>query len=98
MKPYATKKLMITVGTAALLFSSPLWITQLQVTVQAAAVKSTQPQLSKAAQKTVDKLNKHYPELKNAEKTISRNNQERDVFHIQFRIFPGISTLVLARK
>ncbi|MFI8712732.1 hypothetical protein [Brevibacillus brevis] len=87
MKPFATKKLMITVGAAALLFSSPLWVTQPQVTVQAAAVKSTQPQLSKAAQKTVDKLNKHYPELKNAEKTISRNNQERDVFQIQFRIF-----------
>ncbi|MED1945878.1 MULTISPECIES: hypothetical protein [Brevibacillus] len=87
MKPYATKKLMITVGAAALLFSSPLWVAQPQVTVQAAAVKSTQPQLSKLAQKTVDRLNKHYPELKNAEKTISRNTQERDVFHIQFRIF-----------
>lgn len=87
MKPYATKKLMITVGAAALLFSSPLWVTQPQVTVQAAAAKSTQPQLSKAAQKTVDRLSKHYPELKNAEKTISRNNQMRDVYHIQFRIF-----------
>ncbi|TKI58775.1 hypothetical protein E8L90_27140 [Brevibacillus antibioticus] len=87
MKPYATKKLMITAGAAALLFSSPLWVTQPQVTVQAAAVKSTQTQLSKAAQKTVDKLIKHYPELKNAEKTILRNNQERDVIQIQFRIF-----------
>ncbi|QDS37609.1 YcdB/YcdC domain-containing protein [Brevibacillus brevis] len=87
MKPYANKKLMITVGAAALLFSSPLWVTQPQVTVQAAAATSTQPQLSKAVQKTVDKLSKHYPELKNAEKTISRNNQMRDVIHIQFRIF-----------
>ncbi|MFF2530379.1 hypothetical protein ACFVS2_15900 [Brevibacillus sp. NPDC058079] len=87
MKPYATKKLMITVGAAALLFSSPLWVTQPQVTVQAAAAKSTQVQLSKAAQKTVDKLSKHYPELKKAEKTIKRNNQERDVYHIEFRIF-----------
>ncbi|MGG4440533.1 YcdB/YcdC domain-containing protein [Brevibacillus fortis] len=87
MKPYATKKLMITVGAAALLFSSPLWVTQPQVTVQAAAATSTQAQLSQAVQKTIDKLNKHYPELKNAEKAISRNNQMRDVIHIQFRIF-----------
>lgn len=86
MKPYATKKLMITVGAAAVLLTSPLWSIHPQATVQA-AVKSTQVQLSKVAQQTVDKLNKYYPDLKKAEKTITRNNQGRDIFHIEFRIF-----------